>query len=420
VEVAAQAEARGFQKVPLKSGSQLPILHLVSICAAAIVCLLVLPVEGQTGAGRAMTSANAGQAGSPVRGSGQSYQPDGEDELQKGTALTRQGAFAEAIPHLQAARGHVANEYAADFNLALCYFGTEQFESAIDLLNRLRSDKHDGADVENLLAQAYIGNGQPQPAFASFERAAAFSPRDEKLYAFVADACMDHQQYRLGLQIVDIGLKNLPQSARLRYERAVFFAQLDEPDQARQEFELAARLDPESQIGVLASAHESLLTGDIARAIRTARAGVKKGFEGHALLTLLGEALIRSGASPGQPDFVEAETVLEKAVAEQPTDATSQIALGSLYLLAGRLDDSISHLLAARRADPNDPSIYANLAKAYQRRGDKQQAQDALSALEKLNQAQAKRINSASGDRRLGYAGQGVGIDEEEAVPKGP
>jgi predicted Zn-dependent protease len=417
VEVETEVRTRSPLKLLVKPGSQFSILHRVSISVFAMVCLLGFSVEGQNASSRAAASISRSPAGPQADDSRQSFQSDPEDDFKKGTVLTRKGAFAEAIPYLLAARGHVANEYAADFNLALCYLGTEQFQAAIDLLNHLRSSAHDGADVENLLAQAYIGNAQPQQAFASFEKAAVFSPNDEKLYAFVADACMDHQQYRLGLKIVDIGVKNLPRSARLRYERAVFFAQLDEPDRAKHEFESAASLDPGSEIGVLASAHESLLTGDIDAAIQTAREGVKKGFENHALLTLLGDALIRSGASPGQPEFLEAETVLEKAVTEQPTDPTSQIALGDLYLMAGRLDDSILHLQAARRADPNDPSVYANLAKAYQRLGDKQHAQDALSRLEELNQAQADRINSAPGDRKFGYAGQGI---DEEKAPTGP
>src|SRR5438128_2136996 len=72
-----------------------------------------------------------------------------EAELQTGTALTRRGAFAEAIPHLVAARGQVANEYAASFNLALCYVGTRQFGRAIEILSGLRNSGHANADVQN-------------------------------------------------------------------------------------------------------------------------------------------------------------------------------------------------------------------------------------------------------------------------------
>jgi predicted Zn-dependent protease len=54
---------------------------------------------------------------------------------------------------------------------------------------------------------------------------------------------------------------------------------------------------------------------------------------------------------------------------------------------------------------PDQPSIYANLAKAYQRKGDAQRAQEALAKLESLNQAQAERIRSAPGERKMSYAG---------------
>lgn len=340
--------------------------------------------------------------------------PDPEQELQRGTALTRRGSFSDAIPHLVAARAHVANEHAATFNLALCYLGTNQFKSAIDLLNGLRESGHDGADVENLLAQAYIGNSQATEALAALEKAAALTPQNEKLYAFVADACADHRDYRLGLKVIAVGLQNMPQSARLHYEKAVFLAQLDALDQAKQDFELAAKLAPGSEIGTLASAHEHLLSGDIAETIRIAHEGVKEGFENPALFTILGEALLRSGASPGQPDFVEAQNVLQRAVAKQPQDPASQIALGTLDLNAGQFESSIQHLETARRLDPENPAVYANLAKAYQRHGDAQFAKDALTKLQELNQQQADRINSAPGDRKLGYASPNLAGQEVE------
>jgi predicted Zn-dependent protease len=132
-------------------------------------------------------------------------------------------------------------------------------------------------------------------------------------------------------------------------------------------------------------------------------------------LTILGEALIRSGVSPSQPEFTEAERALEKAVTQRLNDPASQLALGCAYLMAGRIGDAIAHLETARQIEPGNQSVYANLAKAYQRHGDIQQAQDALATLQKLNQALADRINAAPGDRKMGYAGQAVA--DEEASP---
>ena len=295
---------------------------------------------------------------------------------------------------------------------------TREFRLAIEVLHELRGTGQDGVDVENLLAQAYIGNAQPQEALAAVRKGATRSPQNEKLYVFVVDACMDHKDYRLGLEVIDIGLSNLPQSARLHYERAMFLTQLDQPDQAKPQFELVGKLAPGSEIAHMAAAQKELFEGDIPEAIRWAREGVKQGYENPALLTILGEALIRSGVTPGQSEFAEAQTALEKAVTQRPNDPASQIALGSLYLTAGRLDDAITHLEIARQLEPGKSSVYALLARAYRRQGNQQQAQGALNILEGLNREQADHIRSAPGDRKLGYAGRAT--TEEETVQPHP
>ncbi|HEX3104011.1 MAG TPA: tetratricopeptide repeat protein [Terriglobales bacterium] len=327
-----------------------------------------------------------------------------EAELEKGTALTRSGKFAEAIPHLLAARGRVANNYAANFNLALCYVATGQSQPAIPVLTELRASGHDNANVNNLLAQAYIGDSQDQKAFESTRRAAALDPANEKLYTFVADACTFRQNYSLGLQVVDLGLSHLPNSARLHFERAMFLSSLDQFDNAKNDFELARSLAPDSDIAFLAAAQEAFFEGNIAAAVRAARDGISKGHESFMLLTLLGEALLRSGITPGQPEFEEARGALETAVSQRPDYASSQLTLGKLYLLEGRLADAIVHLEIARQLNPENAAIYSNLAAAYRKQGRLAESQDALSKLSKLNQAQAAKIRDAPGDRKASYA----------------
>jgi tetratricopeptide (TPR) repeat protein len=330
-----------------------------------------------------------------------------EIELQAGIALTSKGSFVEAIPHLLAARGHVSDEHAAGFDLALCYAGTRRFKDAITVLTTLTGGPHD-AGVYNLLAQVYVGDGQTQKAFESLEKAAALSPKSEKLYVFVADACSDSQNYILGLKVVDLGLQNLPQSSRLHYQRAMFFARMDQLDVAKKDFALAAKLDPGSDIAYISEAQEQLSAGNILEAVRISRKGIKNGRESTALLTILGEALIRSGLSPGQSDFAEAYAALEKVAANRPSDASAQINLGKLCLMENHLDEAISHFEAGRRLDLENPSVYSNLATAYRRRGNPEQAQQMLAILSDLNRQQAARIAAAPGDHKCSYVTDGV------------
>jgi len=250
---------------------------------------------------------------------------------------------------------------------------------------------------------------------ASLEQAAAMSPQNEKLYLFVSDACTEHQDYALALKVVAIGLRNLPQSPRLHYQQGMLLANLDEFDRAKTDFELVSKLAAGSEIGYVSAAQKELFEGNISGAVLAAREGVSKGFESPILLTILGEALLRSGASPGQPEFGEAQTALEKAVAQRPNDPSTQIALGRLYLIAGRLTGAIAHLEKARQMQPDRPTIYANLARAYQRHGDEQAAQQALATLEKLNLARAEQIRNAPGDRKMCYGGGEV--KDEETPP---
>jgi len=331
-----------------------------------------------------------------------------EAELQAGIELTRRGHFEEAIPHFLAARGRVSNEFALDFDLALCYVAAGQFKQAIPILSALRSGGQATADVHNLLAQAYVGNAQPQEALAAFQRAAALNPKSEKLYLFVADACMDHQYYTLGVDVVNLGLQHLPRSSRLYYERGVLHSFMDQPDLARSDLEQASKLAPGSNISYLAAAQKGMVDGNIPAAIQAAREGIQKDPNNYILLTILGHALIRSGVGPSQPEFAEAQTALERAVAERPNFAASQLALGQLYLMARRLDDAVTRLDTARRLAPENKSAYSHLAMAYQRQGKLQEAQKMLAILDRLNQEQAARYKSGPPDQKASYTGAPV------------
>jgi predicted Zn-dependent protease len=328
---------------------------------------------------------------------------EAENALQRGTALTRQGRFKEAVPHLLAARGSTVNPYALEFNLSLCYVGLGEYGKAVPILEELRRRGHETANVDNLLSQAYVGKGQRNEALSALQRAAAISPQDEKLFAFVADACADNQEFVLGLKVVEFGLRGLPQSARLHYERAMLLSQLDQFDVAKGDFALARKLAQGSEIGYLAAGQEELLEGNVAEGIRIAREGISKGVQNPALLVILGRSLLRSGIVPGQPEFNEAQNALEKSLAERPNDAGAQIALGQLYLLGRHFDEAIAYLETARKMRPEQPSIYASLAKAYRGKGDSKRAEEAIAKLQTLNEAQAERIRSAPGERKTGY-----------------
>ena len=254
--------------------------------------------------------------------------------------------------------------------------------------------------MQNLLAQAYIGNNQAQEGLGALRRAAELTPENEKLYAFVADACADQEQYALGLQVIDLGLKNLPDSARLHFQRGYFLSLLDQGDAAFLEWDKASGLAPETEIGFLSLAEKAFLQGNLGETIRVARDARAKGRDNFLLLAILGESFIREGALPGQPEFAEAQAALEKSVEQKATYANARVTLGYSFLLQNRLSQAIEQFEMARHLNPRNAEVYSRLAVAYKRAGRTAETEAALAALSRLNAEQAARIYAAPGDTK--------------------
>ncbi len=337
-----------------------------------------------------------------------------ERDLQSGIALTRRGEFRQAIPLFLGARGRVAEEFALEFNLALCYVGTRQFPLAIRILTGMGGGKRAG-DVKNLLAQALVGDHQQEAAFRALQEAAEISPKNERLYVLVSQACLDEGLNDLGLKVLDVGMRNLPDSARLHFQRGLLHSQLDEAEAANREFQLAQKLAPNSDIAYIAGAEQAFQSGQVQDVIRIAREGIRAGCTHYLLLTMLGEALLRAGATPATPaEFHEAQEALEKAVADRPGYSSAHIGLGKIYVALDRIPDALAQLETGRQLDPRNRAAYPPLAAAYRRAGQPAKAREALAALAELNRQEADRIGSAEG----GHAGYTGGAPPREQAPR--
>ena len=299
---------------------------------------------------------------------------DPQAQLQAGSQLTRQGYLQQAIPNLLAARRAGLAPYAVGVNLGICYLGTGQYQKAISALQSLDSSGPRAALVDNLLSQAYIADGQTSKGFQVFLQAASLDPQNEKLYDFLADSCTDHKHFHLGLKIVDYGLTRLPRSARLHYEKAMFLAQLDSLDQAKPEFDRAAQLDPGGYIGYLAQVQKYLYEDDLSAADKVLHQAILAGHHDYRTYSLLGSVLLHEGATPGQPQFAEAQKLLLQSAHQKPDYPSTQIALGRIFLMQGNARQAIQHLQIARRLQPDDPAVYTNLANAYELLGQRSRA----------------------------------------------
>ena len=242
------------------------------------------------------------------------------------------------------------------------------------------------AELDNLLAEALEGNQQVQEAIDALREATQLAPKDENNYVDMATLCTKYDAYDLGLQIIEVGLHYHPESDRLIFQRGVLEAMKDRFDLAENDFQLASRLAPDRNLTYVALGVSYMQTGHLPEAIRSLRQRIKEKPNDPILLYLLGDALIRSGASPGDPAFAEAHADLEESVKLNSKLAASQVDLAKLYLKENRLDEARDDLERAKAIDPKDKTAYSQLAVVYRRSGKPELASAMLNTLNQLNE----------------------------------
>ncbi len=312
-------------------------------------------------------------------------------QFQLALALAQHDHFAQATPFFEAVENKYPDSYDAGFNLATCYVETKQFTQAAALLLRLKNAGHKTAELDNLLAEAYEGTNQLQPAIDALREATQLAPQDENNYIDLAALCTDHDAFDLGLEIIEVGLHYNPQSDRLIFQRGILHAMKNQFDLADQDFQLASKLAPEKNLSYVGLGISYMQTGNLPEAIRTLRQRVREKPGDPMLQYLLGEALVRSGVNPREESFSEAKTALEKAVSLNASFAPSRVILAKLDLRENRVDEAVAQLEKALALDPADKAAYSQLALAYRRQGHPEKAAPLLAALAKLNEdARAK------------------------------
>ena len=333
-----------------------------------------------------------------------------------GLSLARQELYAQAIPYFEVVAAKYSHSYDAAFNLAICYVETKQFSAAIEILKTAAASGHKTAELDNLLAEAFEGNQQTQDAINTLREATLLAPQDENSYVDLAALCTSYDAYALGLEVIEVGLHYHPQSDRLIFQRGVINAMRNQFDLAEQDFQLAAKLAPEKDLSYVALGVSYMQLGDLPKAIASLRQRIKQKPDDFTLRYLLGEALVRSGATPGDAAFTEAKASLEKSVKLNPKFAPAQVNLGKIYVKENRLDDATSHLEQARALDPKDKSAYSQLAIVYRRKGKPDAAKTMLAKLNQLNDKERQE----EGHRKRLQAVEGSTSPQESAQDAKP
>lgn len=306
---------------------------------------------------------------------------DPQSAFVMGVTLALGDMNAQAVPYLQSAFAHDPDSYDTGYDLAVAAVQAKDYATAVATAKDLVRRGHDSSELENIFAEASTANGDTQTAIESYKKAIELDPQDENNYLDFTSLCIDHRAFEDGMKVITLGIHIHPESERLIFMRGVLNASQNNMELAEKDFQQANLLAPQQDLGFVGLGAIDLERGHSEEAIQVIRARLRQKPEDASLLYLLGENLIRSGASPGQPAYTEAQAALEKSVKLDPKLCLPHISLGSIYLDEDRYADAAIQFEQARTNDPAEKASYSHLAVAYRYLGQPEKAKEALNAL---------------------------------------
>jgi tetratricopeptide (TPR) repeat protein len=353
--------------------------------------------------GRAMDAAKALSSLAP---------DDSESQFRAGLILGKSGAYLDAAKSFGLARKNYSDPYTAGYDETLMLIRGGEYGRAITVSEELFQNGLRRAELYNLVSEAYLKTGQIERAYNSLRTATELEPEAEDNYIDLAGICLDYENYDLGLEIVDIGLRHLPNSFRLHLHRGVMLAQKGLTQESEKDFEAASSLSPEKSLPYAALGMVWMQRGDTAKAAEVLRDRVRKHPDDYMLPYILGIALIRSGAEPGSESGAEAKRAFEASARLNQKFGRAHTELGKLLLKGGDINGAVAELEMAVTLDGKDGAAAYQLAQAYRRKGDTASAQRMLARVTKLRDqkegidpgAEMKRIvreGAASVDRTV-------------------
>jgi len=320
---------------------------------------------------------------------GQQVQANQSAQMEYGSCLIEIGETQEAediLQRLMERDGNDANRQA----YAYAAWKNKDNAHALDALGPLVASTSTNGPALRLGAQIAEEHGDTPHAVQWLRQAILVEPKNVDNYVLFAAVSFAHDSFQVGVDMIDVGLKQLPQEPRLYVARGVLLVQMSKFDDAIADFQRAHQLDPqlslaEDAIGMMHSQkHQD------ASALVTFKQQSEKHPNDALLQYLYAESLSQQNDPDNQHNLNEAIKAAKRAVALEPNYLPAHDLLCVLYLKANDLQSVIAQAQQALKLNPDDETALYQEMMAYRRLGKKEEVEPLVARLKQIKEQQQK------------------------------
>jgi tetratricopeptide (TPR) repeat protein len=264
---------------------------------------------------------------------------------------------------------------------------SKDLDGALSTLQPLLTSNPD-SKAFSLAAQIAEEKGDTPRAVEWLRAALLQDPSNVANYLLFAAISFNHASYQVGIDVVDSGIRQSPDAAKLYLARGVLQVQLSHYGEAVVDFEKAHALDPKLSFVADAMGMIRSQQHDWAGSLEIFQQQAVEHPQDPLLQYLYAEALSHENGSDSEQSSSKAIAAVKKALELEPGYQPARDLLCTLLLKTNQFTQVIDQAGIALQRDPTDQAALYQEIQAQRRLGNKEALQTLVKRLEELKRQQ--------------------------------
>ncbi len=257
-------------------------------------------------------------------------------------------------------------------------------------------ESNPNSETLELASNAYEDSSDTENAVNALRQAVLLDPQNVSLYLEFAYLAFSHQSFQVGINILNDGIGQQPNSSQLYFARGVLYVQLADYEKAEADLEKAYELDPSQSLTAAAQGLLAVQQNDLERALANVNERLERKPGDAILLYLKADILAQKGAEPGTAEFQSAMRAAKKAISLHPSLAPARVVLAKLYMAAGQNVEAVEQCRKALKINSKDQTSLYRLIQALRKTGKTGEVPELLKRLAGLREGSAKEQRQRS------------------------